>query len=247
MAKIFSVFGRAGMARILDPAVRGLLRAGVTPNAVTVAGTVSVLVGAGFATQGHLVLATIWITLSAFTDLMDGAMARRLAAESGRRPNRFGAFLDSTMDRVADGAIFGAAAYWLAVTDQRLAFVGALLCLVLGQVVSYAKARAEGLGMTANVGVAERAERLILIGVGALLQAAGVPYALAAVLWLLAVLSLVTIAQRIVVVYRQAHAGPAAVPPAVGTDEPAGGDGHGGPHNGYVRSEPRRDQESPVR
>ncbi len=235
MAKIFSVFGRAGMARLLDPTVRGLLRAGVSPNAVTVAGTVGVLAGAVVATRGHLVLATVIITLSAFTDLIDGAMARRLAAQSGRPPNKFGAFLDSTMDRVADGAIFGAAAYWFAVSGQRVAFVGALVCLVLGQVVSYAKARAEGLGMTANVGVAERAERLILIGVGALLQGAGVPYALAVVLWLLAILSVVTIGQRMTAVYRQAVAASAG---AV--------DVHA-ERRDLPRSDPRRDQESPVR
>ncbi|HEX6498272.1 MAG TPA: CDP-alcohol phosphatidyltransferase family protein [Micromonosporaceae bacterium] len=204
MAKILSVFGRAGIARVTDPVGRALLRAGVSPNAVTIAGTVGVLVGAiGFGARGHLVTAVVIVTLSAFTDLIDGAMARQLARRDGPRPARFGAFLDSTMDRLADGAIFGSVSYWLAVTGQHAAAAAGLICLVAGQIVSYAKARAEGLGMTANVGVAERAERLILVGLGGLLAGVGVPYALDVALWLLAVLSIVTVGQRVATVYRQ--------------------------------------------
>jgi CDP-diacylglycerol--glycerol-3-phosphate 3-phosphatidyltransferase len=204
MAKIFSVFGRAGVARVFEPVGRFLLRAGISPDAVTVAGTVGVLIGAiGFGARGQLVTATVIVTLSAFTDLIDGAMARERIRQGGR-PSGFGAFLDSTMDRVADGAIFASVTWWLAVSGQHATAVAGMICLVAGQVVSYAKARAEGLGYRCNVGVAERAERLILVGVGALLQAAGVPYALAGALWLLAVLSVVTVGQRIGYVHRQA-------------------------------------------
>src|SRR6476660_8728991 len=165
MAKIFSVVSRAALARIIEPVARTLLRAGVSPDAVTVAGTVGVLVGAlGFATRGHLLIALVIVTISALTDLIDGTMARIRGVTS-----RWGALLDSSMDRVADAAIFGSLVYWLGVTGQQASAVAALLCLVLGQLVSYVKARAEGLGFTANVGIAERPERLILIGVGGLL------------------------------------------------------------------------------
>lgn len=202
MAKIFNVLGRAGTARFVNPVARGLLRAGVTPDAVTIAGTVGVLVASfGFAARGHLFTATIIATLSAFTDLIDGTMAR-----ISKRTGRFGAFLDSTMDRVADGAIFGSIAYFLATAHRSASLVAALICLVAGQIVSYAKARAEGLGMTANVGIAERPERLVLIGVGGLSQGLGWGYGLDIVLWLLAVLSVITVAQRIAEVYRQGKA-----------------------------------------
>ena len=206
MAKIFSVVSRAALARIIEPVARTLLRAGVSPDAVTVAGTVGVLVGAlGFATRGHLLIALVIVTISALTDLIDGTMARIRGVTS-----RWGALLDSSMDRVADAAIFGSLVYWLGVTGQQASAVAALLCLVLGQLVSYVKARAEGLGFTANVGIAERPERLILIGVGGLLYSLHVPYALEVVLWLLAALSLVTVAQRMAHVYRQDRAAQAA-------------------------------------
>ncbi|HLL68506.1 MAG TPA: CDP-alcohol phosphatidyltransferase family protein [Micromonosporaceae bacterium] len=203
MAKIFSVAARAGLAWVVEPTARALLRVGVSPDAVTIAGTIGVLVGAiGFGARGHFITALIIVTLSALTDMLDGTMARALGRE---RP--FGAFLDSTMDRIADGAIFGSVAYWLAVHGHRSGAVAALLCLVLGQVVSYVKARAEGLGLTANVGIAERPERLVMIGIGGLLHGVGVPYALEITLWVLAALSLITVGQRMLHVYRQAERG----------------------------------------
>lgn len=201
MAKIFQVSARAGMTRIVEPIARRLLRMGVTPNAVTVAGTVGVLVGAiGFGARGHLVAGALIVTVFALTDLLDGTMARMRGGSS-----RFGAFLDSSMDRVADGAVFGAVTYWLATQGNRWGVAAALLCLVSGQIVSYVKARAEGLGMTANVGLAERTERLIIVGVGGLLTGVGLGWALPVALWVLAALSLVTVGQRMTHVYRQAQ------------------------------------------
>ncbi len=199
MAKIFSVVARVGLARVLRPVARVLLRAGVSPNAVTVAGTVGVLVGAlGFATRGHLIIALVIVTLSAFTDMLDGLMSRMRP-----RPGRFGALLDSVMDRVADGAVFGSVAYWLGTQHRPAGLAAALLCLVLGQVIPYVKARAESLGRNASVGLAERTERLILIGVGGLLAGLGLTYALDVALWVLAALSVVTIGQRMHAAYRQ--------------------------------------------
>lgn len=198
MAKILSVVSRAGLARILDPVARTALRAGISPNAVTIAGTFGVLVGAiGFGARGHILLGTLIVGISVLTDLVDGAMARARGSSG-----RFGALLDSTMDRVADGAIFGSLAYWFATNDQPSPAVAALLCLVAGAVVSYAKARAQGLGFACDVGLIERAERLIVVGVGALAHTIGVPHGFEVVLWGLALLSLVTVGQRMMHVYR---------------------------------------------
>jgi CDP-diacylglycerol--glycerol-3-phosphate 3-phosphatidyltransferase len=199
---IFNVVARANVPRVFGPLAGWLLRRHVSPDAVTIAGTVGVLIGAiGFATRGQLVIATVIVTFSVFTDVIDGTMARMAG-----RPGKFGAFLDSTMDRVADGAIFASVAYWLGTQGRSLGATAALICLVAGQVVSYAKARAEGLGMTANIGVAERAERLIIIGLGGLLAQLVWKYSIDVALWILAVLSLITIGQRIVTVYRQDQA-----------------------------------------
>ena len=192
MAKIFNVSARAVIARISDPPARALLRVGVSPDVVTAVGTVGVLVGAVvFALTGNYLAGTIIVTLSAFTDLLDGTMARLRG-----RSTKFGALLDSTCDRIADGAVFGAVAYWLAIQGRHWGAIAALVSLVAGQVVSYVKARAEGLGFTANVGLIERAERLILLGVGGLLSASGVTYGLDVALGVLAVLSIVTVGQR---------------------------------------------------
>lgn len=199
MAKIFAVSARAVVARIFDAPARALLRLGVSPNAVTVAGTLGVIAGAlVFAFTGRFVLGVVIITLCAFTDLIDGTMAR-IKGTTGR----YGAFLDSTCDRVADGAIFSAAAYWLAVNGHHWGAGAALVSLVAGVAVSYAKARAEGLGMTANVGLVERAERLVGIGIGGLLTGFGVTYGIDVVLVLIAIGSIITLFQRIATVYQQ--------------------------------------------
>src|SRR5437762_703089 len=136
MAKILSGLGRAGMARVVDPVARALLRAHISPDAVTVAGTAGVVAAAiGFGARGYLVAGALVVTLFTLTDLIDGSMARQRG-----RAGKFGAFLDSTMDRVADGAVFGSVAYWLATQGRHPALVATLICLVSGQLVSYAKA-----------------------------------------------------------------------------------------------------------
>jgi CDP-diacylglycerol--glycerol-3-phosphate 3-phosphatidyltransferase len=203
MAKIFSVDVKAGAVRVISPLVRGLLRAGISPNAVTVFGALgviasSVLLGA----RGHLVAGPLVITAFALVDMVDGAMARQLAAE-GKQRGKFGSFLDSTVDRISDGAIFGALTYLMASWGNDRGMVVALICLIGGQVVSYARAKAESLGYTANVGFAERFERLVIIGIGSLVQAAGVPHALEVSVWVLLALTLWTIWQRLATVYRQ--------------------------------------------
>jgi CDP-diacylglycerol--glycerol-3-phosphate 3-phosphatidyltransferase len=202
MGKILSVVSRAGLARFIEPVARALLRAGVSPNAVTVAGSVGVVIGSvGFAARGRLLIALAIVTVCALTDLLDGTMARLRGGST-----KWGGLLDSTMDRISDSAVLGSLIYWYATTGQRRAAVAALLCLISGHVISYVRARAESLGFTANVGFAERAERLIIIGVGGLLAGLGLTIALEIALWILLVLSLITIGQRLVHIYRQASA-----------------------------------------
>ena len=194
---------RALFTRILTPIAGFLVRRGVSPDLVTLIGTIGVVVGAlAFYPRGSLWWGSIVITCFVFSDLVDGTMARM-----SNRSSRWGAWLDSTLDRIGDAAIFSGLALWFAGDgDDTLLLALCLYCLVTGAVVSYARARAEGLGMTANVGVAERADRLVVILVGAGFSGLGVPYILAVALWLLAIASTVTIGQRAVAVRRQALA-----------------------------------------
>lgn len=178
----------------------GLLRIGLSPDAVTVIGTVMVVVTALVAfPQGYLLVGTLVITVFVLADSIDGTMARL----SGRS-SAWGAFLDSTLDRVADAAIFTGLTLWFVTQDEPWGVGLSLAALVLGQLVSYARARAEGLGATAAVGVAERAERLIVVLVAAGVVGLGLPSAVLTVaMALLALASAVTVVQRMLVVRRQ--------------------------------------------
>jgi CDP-diacylglycerol---glycerol-3-phosphate 3-phosphatidyltransferase len=198
---VLNLHVRPALARVVDPVARALLRAGVSPDAITLAGTLGVVVGAlAFFPRGAFFAGTAVVFVFVLTDLLDGTMARLRGTTS-----RFGAWLDSTCDRVADAAIFSGLALWFAGEgDDRLLLGVALFCLVSGSVVSYAKARAEGLGLRCDVGLAERAERLILVLLGTLLAGLGVPVALTALLWVLAAVSAITVVQRLLEVRRQA-------------------------------------------
>lgn len=198
---------------VLAPVVNAFARLGVSPDAVTLVGTVGVSAGAlVFFPQGMLWEGVLVITAFVFSDLVDGALARKIG-----RTDSFGAFLDSTLDRIADGAIFGGLALYFAwVAEDRLYLVLSLVCLVMGGVTSYARSRGEGLGFRAKTGIAERADRLVAILVltffGDLL---GLPVLYEVTLWLLALASTLTVAQRVLLVRRQALA---AAPPHPGPE-----------------------------
>lgn len=195
---------RPAVGRVVDPVAGALLKAGVTPDAVTVAGTLGVVASSLLLlARGEFLLGTVAVTACVVTDLLDGAMARRRGTSSA-----FGAWLDSTCDRVADAAVLGALVWWFTGSgDDRATAAAALLALVAGNLVSYAKARAEGLGMRCDVGLAERAERLIIVLAGTALVGLGAPdVVLAVALWALAAASVVTVAQRLAEVRRQAVA-----------------------------------------
>ncbi len=186
-------------AVVIDPPAKLLVKLHVSPDVVTLVGTVGASASALILIpRGEFIWAIVLITLFALSDLIDGTMAR-MTGSSGP----WGNFLDATLDRVTDGAVFGALVWWGATQQDYWIVGGGLLALVTGQVTSYAKARAEAVGASANVGIAERAERLILAGVGILLTGFGVPYVLPVVLWIVGVTGVITVVQRMVEVRRQ--------------------------------------------
>ncbi|MFP5369860.1 MAG: phosphatidylinositol phosphate synthase [Actinomycetes bacterium] len=194
------------VARVITPLVERLARSGANPDVITVIGTLGAVAGAvGLIGTGQLFWGAFTVTVFVLLDMLDGALARALGGGSV-----FGAVLDSTGDRAADAAIFSALVWWFSgAGDNRLLVLLALICLVLGILTSYIKARAEGVGLSCDVGVVERTERLILVLVGTGFTGLGVPYALHVALWVLLVSSAITVAQRFLVVRRTGR-GPAA-------------------------------------
>jgi phosphatidylinositol phosphate synthase len=212
------------IARLLKPVGEALARTPVTPNAITITGTAGVVAGALWLfPTGHLFAGTVVCTAFVLADMLDGVLAR-VKGTSGA----WGAFLDSTLDRIGDAAVFAGLTIWLARTGQRPLALVALFCLVTGGLVSYAKARAEGLGLRCDVGIAERTERLLIVLVSAGLSGLGVPFVLAIGLWALAVLSTITFGQRVLAVRAAAAAAGRAGTGAGG----AGGTGTGGTGTG---------------
>ncbi|MBP2396405.1 CDP-diacylglycerol--glycerol-3-phosphate 3-phosphatidyltransferase [Paenarthrobacter nicotinovorans] len=176
----------------------------MSPDAVTIAGTAGVILGGLILYPlGHLWWGSVVVAFFAFSDVVDGIMAR-LQGNSGG----WGNFLDSTLDRLADGAIFAGLTIWF-FTGGKDTSIGtaAVVCLVLGMVVSYARAKAESLGYKASVGIAERAERLASVLLITGLTGLGLPrVVLFATLVLLALASMVTVVQRMATVRKQAMA-----------------------------------------
>jgi CDP-diacylglycerol---glycerol-3-phosphate 3-phosphatidyltransferase len=199
---VLNVHARSFFSKAVGPLGARLARAGVTPDAITVVGTVGAVTSAlVFFPRGDWFVGTLLIWAFVMLDLVDGAVAR-----AGGRGSKFGAVLDSSCDRIADAAVFGTIGWYFALHDQRWMFLAAVLCLVLGSLTSYIRARAEGVGLTATVGIAERADRLIIVLVGTGLSGLGVPFVQAVALWVLVAASVVTVVQRFVTVYRQSKA-----------------------------------------
>jgi CDP-diacylglycerol---glycerol-3-phosphate 3-phosphatidyltransferase len=200
---------RPVVAKVVAPVVAALARAGITADAVTVAGFLGAVAGAVLLiARGEFFWGTMVVTASVLLDLLDGALARARGGGSV-----WGAVLDSTLDRASDAVVFGALVWWFAGPgDNRLLMLLALLCLVLGMLTSYVKARAEGVGIPCDVGIVERLERLLLVLFGTGLAGLGVPYALHVGLWVLLAGSAITVGQRLLAVHRGATDRPVAVP-----------------------------------
>lgn len=197
--------GRGFSSWLFGPFARLLVRWRVSPDVVTFAGTVAVIAASLWLfPTAHLVAGALVVGVFVLTDSIDGIMARLVHGEA---PRPYGEFLDSTLDRFSDSAIFaGLTMYFVLHTEGTLRTWGvatAVACLALGGLVSYARAKAQALGVVAKVGIAERADRLIAALVATLLVGLGLPIAvLVAVLGLLALASLWTVGQRMAVVRR---------------------------------------------
>ncbi|OBH20767.1 CDP-alcohol phosphatidyltransferase family protein [Mycolicibacter terrae] len=212
---------RAAFARVTTPVARAFLRAGLTADIVTILGTAgAVLAALTLFPTGQLFAGTLVVWFFVHFDMLDGAMARESGGGSA-----FGAVLDATCDRISDGAVFCGLAWWAAFGLHSAPLVVAtLICLVTSQVISYIKARAEASGLRGDGGYIERPERLIIVLVGAGLSDLPIyplPWALHLAMWLLAVASLITCAQRLHTV----RISPGAVEPLRDAD----GEGTAGP------------------
>ncbi|HUE31648.1 MAG TPA: CDP-alcohol phosphatidyltransferase family protein [Mycobacterium sp.] len=218
---------RAAFTRLTAPTARAFLRVGLTPDIVTILGTIVAVTGAlTLFPTGKLFAGTLVVCFFVLFDMLDGAMARERGGGT-----RFGAVLDATCDRISDGAVFCGLLWWIAFgLHDKLLAVATLICLVTSQVISYLKARAEASGLRGDGGIIERPERLIIVLLGAGLSdfpVYSLPWALPVAMWLLAAASLVTCAQRL----HTARTSPGATDPmpmSDGTDHAKPGPGNRG-------------------
>jgi CDP-diacylglycerol--glycerol-3-phosphate 3-phosphatidyltransferase len=188
---------RAAYVKLSTPVAKAALRAGLTPDIVTIVGTAASVIGAlTLFPIGQLWWGAVVVWFFVLADMLDGAMAR-----VGGGGTRFGAVLDATCDRIGDGAVFCGLLWWAAFGLKSASLVVAILiCLVTSQVISYVKARAEATGLRGDGGFIERPERLIIVLVGAGLSdfpLYPLPWLLPIAMWVLAAASLITLAQRL--------------------------------------------------
>lgn len=198
---------KESVTRLITPLARSLLRAGISPNAMTIAGAVgSWLSALFFLPRGYFFVGTLVVTLFLLSDLFDGTMARL----DGSKGSRFGALLDSTLDRISDAVVIIALIIWTQSDNfkseenffeasQTLLLL--LAALLSGFLISYIRARAEALGISCDVGIAERPERLIVLLVGTGFYGLGLMSALPVALVLLVCINVVTLTQRVKVVF----------------------------------------------
>ena len=195
---MLSAILRKPVSRVVDPVAVFLLRIGITPNGMTFFGSLGTSAMALWLwPQGEYFWGTMGVIAFIFSDLLDGTMAR-----ISKKSSQWGAFFDSTIDRVVDVALIGALLLSLLRTDDRLALV-AFAALIGGFLVSYVKARAQALGLECDGGFAERAERVIILLTAVGFAGLGVPYILAIGIWILAISSLATFVFRVHQVWKQ--------------------------------------------
>jgi CDP-diacylglycerol--glycerol-3-phosphate 3-phosphatidyltransferase len=196
MVQMLSASLKPAVTRGITPIARGALRMGFTPNGVTFIGALGLTCSAlYFYPAQRFFMGTMFITFFSIADLFDGAMAR--ISQTGA--SRWGGFLDSTIDRVTDSAIL--LSLTISLIDSNDSLVPVSLCVIVtSTLVPYIRAKAESLGVACSGGIAERTERLILVLVAIGLHGLGVPYALAIGIWLLLLLTAITVVQRILIV-----------------------------------------------
>ena len=191
----FYLMTRAAYAKLSKPVAKAALRAGLTPDSITIVGTAGAVIAAlTLYPIGQLWWGSVVVWVFVLADMLDGAMARERGGGT-----RFGAVLDATCDRIGDGAVFCGLLWWAAFgLESATLVVATAICLVSSQVISYIKARAEASGLSGGGGLIERPERLMIVLVGASLSGLfGVPWLLHGAMWVLAVASLITLGQRV--------------------------------------------------
>ena len=171
----------------------------ISADVITFIGTLGVcLTSVIYFSSGQFLIGALLFTFFVGFDALDGTMARMLNKKS-----KWGAFFDSVMDRIADGVVLASISYFFLIQQENLLFIVSLVALISSEIVSYTKARAEGLGLTCDTGIAERPERVIIIIFGTFLTGLGVSMAIQWSIWILAVVSLITVLQRMNFVYKQ--------------------------------------------
>jgi phosphatidylglycerophosphate synthase len=193
----FYLMTRAAYAKLSRPVARAALRAGFTPDSITILGTAGAVLSAlTLFPIGQLWWGAVAVCFFVLADMLDGAMARERGGGT-----RFGAVLDASCDRIGDGAVFCGLLWWAAFGLKSDSLVVAtLICLVTSQVISYIKARAEASGLSGDGGIIERPERLVIVLAGAGLSdfpLFPLPWLLPVAMWVLAVASLITLGQRL--------------------------------------------------
>jgi len=214
----FYLMTRAAYEKVSRPVAKVALRAGFTPDSITILGTAGSVLGAlTLFPSGQLWWGAVAVFVFTLADMLDGAMARQSGGGT-----RFGAVLDASCDRIADGAIFCGLLWWVAFgMDSTSLVVATLICLVTSQVISYIKARAEASGLSGGGGIIERPERLGIVLAGAgLSDLFGIPWLLHVAMWVLAVASLVTLGQRV----HSVRTSPGAVEPLTKPDSANAGE-----------------------
>jgi CDP-diacylglycerol---glycerol-3-phosphate 3-phosphatidyltransferase len=184
---------------IATPFAKIFIKLGFSPDLVTFFGTLGVVVSSiVFFSQGEFLVGSILFAMFVGLDAVDGTVARLL-----NRNSKWGAFFDSVLDRIADGIVLGSIAFYFAKAGEETYFVLSLVALLASEIVSYTKARAEGLGLNCDTGLAERPERVIIIVAGTFLTGLGINSALEISIWLLTTVSIITVIQRMNFVLKQ--------------------------------------------
>jgi CDP-diacylglycerol---glycerol-3-phosphate 3-phosphatidyltransferase len=184
---------------IATPFAKIFIKLGFSPDLVTLFGTLGVVVSSiVFFSQGQFLFGSILVAMFVGLDAVDGTVARLL-----NRNSKWGAFFDSVLDRIADGVVLGSLAFYFANAGKETYFILSLVALLASEIVSYTKARAEGLGLNCDTGLAERPERVIIIIAGTFLTGFGINSALEISIWVLTIVSIITVIQRMNFVLKQ--------------------------------------------
>jgi CDP-diacylglycerol--glycerol-3-phosphate 3-phosphatidyltransferase len=194
---------RGPVDRAVRPIGRALRRTGLSPDHLTVVGLIVAALAAVAVAAGRLVIGLILVIAAALPDLFDGALAKASGTSSQR-----GAFFDSTVDRITDAMLLGGIAWYLADVDSPRAALLPFAVSSVASVISYQRAKAESLGLDAKGGLMERAERIVLLCLGLLLEAVGLTGSLTVILWGMLLLISITAIQRFIKVWRQAEVAP---------------------------------------